>query len=65
MTTIKIIENGPALIADVDSNRLVDGTIEISQGKISVMKEGVIALCRCSKSTNQPYCDGSHKKTQE
>lgn len=26
------------------------------------LKEGSVALCRCWKSSNWPYCDGSHAK---
>ncbi len=26
-------------------------------------KSGKYAWCACGKSTNQPYCDGSHKGT--
>ena len=32
---------------------LADGTV--------VEKDGMAFICRCSKSSNQPFCDGTHK----
>lgn len=52
---IKATKNGPLLIpgpmAFVDEN----GQEHMLEGK-------VIALCRCGRSANKPFCDGSHKK---
>ena len=28
------------------------------------VKAGTYAWCACGKSTNQPYCDGSHKGSE-
>lgn len=28
------------------------------------VREKATAFCRCSLSTNKPYCDGSHKVVQ-
>lgn len=65
MTTIKIIENGPALIsADPDLTILSDATMEVSHANKTELRNNTIALCRCGKSTNQPYCDSSHKQNQ-
>ncbi|HNW89869.1 MAG TPA: SDR family NAD(P)-dependent oxidoreductase [Bacteroidales bacterium] len=51
-TQIEIIENGPAI---------VKGNITIidKSGHESETKE-VVAICRCGKSKNKPFCDGSH-----
>ena len=27
--------------------------------------EKVVAVCQCGLSKNKPFCDGSHKKTQD
>lgn len=59
MTTIKIIENGPAII---------EGEIAIftsNEEEVADIRKQKIAICRCGKSTNQPYCDGSHKPKKE
>jgi CDGSH-type Zn-finger protein len=38
----------------------------IAQKKPYVMtvKPGKYAWCQCGRSSNQPYCDGSHKGTE-
>ncbi len=51
-TRVEIIPNGPAVIKG--KCRLVD-----KNGKESETPD-VFALCRCSKSKNKPFCDGSH-----
>ena len=33
--------------------------------EITIQPGEKIALCRCFKSANMPYCDGAHKKFQE
>jgi CDGSH-type Zn-finger protein len=53
-TKIEVIENGPIRIT---------GTISLtdsSRGITGVVNE--VWLCRCGKSDNKPYCDGSHKR---
>ena len=39
---------------------------KIAQAKPYVMEvdAGVHAWCSCGESSNQPYCDGSHKGTE-
>ncbi len=62
MTEIKIIENGPAIITPKgdDSHVEVRFFNEESASVLFVTAKSV-AICRCGKSSNQPYCDGSHK----
>ena len=31
-------------------------------GQEHMLEGKVIALCRCGRSANKPFCDGSHKK---
>ncbi len=51
----EVIENGPLR---------VHGTIEVKfpNGEVHT-KHKVTAFCRCGASSNKPFCDGTHKKT--
>ncbi len=53
VTEITIVENGPALIKG--KFRVLNHAGEI------IPSAPQIALCRCGKSKNQPFCDGSHR----
>lgn len=59
MTTIKIFENGPAIV-----NNPLDGIITVvtEDGTQTTTEGKTIAICRCGLSAKLPYCDGSHKK---
>jgi CDGSH-type Zn-finger protein len=42
----------------------VDGEFEIvdSQGNVyGLQGRTIVSLCRCARSANKPFCDGSHK----
>jgi len=52
--TIELIEFGPLKIT---GNFVVK---DLKRDKEEA--PGEIWLCRCGKSENKPYCDGSHKK---
>jgi CDGSH-type Zn-finger protein len=53
-TIIEVIENGPLRIT---------GNISLTDGRRSISSEvKEVWLCRCGKSENKPYCDGSHKR---
>ena len=54
--TIKITKNGPLLISE--EVKVLDQTT----GELLEIKKFPIALCRCGKSANKPYCDGEHSK---
>ncbi|NIP31146.1 MAG: hypothetical protein GTO02_15645 [Candidatus Dadabacteria bacterium] len=51
---IDVLENGPLIVDNLP--RLVN-----SKNK-EVPIDEKIALCRCGKSRNKPFCDGTHKK---
>lgn len=51
---ITILENGPAIIHS-------DSPIVIENHKYVGTK---VALCRCQKSLNLPFCDGNHAKKE-
>jgi CDGSH-type Zn-finger protein len=53
-TKITPYRNGPYLVRGPFSMVDQDGN------KIEV-KRRVIALCRCGRSQNRPFCDGTHK----
>ncbi|HVN57824.1 MAG TPA: CDGSH iron-sulfur domain-containing protein [Bacteroidales bacterium] len=51
---IEITDNGPVKIT---------GNILLSDSKKDIMESPAeVYLCRCGRSQNKPYCDGSHKK---
>ena len=50
---IKVIECGPLRIGG-------HGRIMFPNGKMIIKQRAFI--CRCGKSANQPFCDGSHAK---
>lgn len=53
-TKIEMLENGPLLVY---------GNILIKDQKGNeTKKNNVTAFCRCGRSDNKPYCDGSHLK---
>lgn len=54
---IKVNDNGSYRITgDVE---LIDGEGNVYPAKAA------FSLCRCGKSANMPYCDGTHKGTFE
>ncbi|MDA8441298.1 MAG: CDGSH iron-sulfur domain-containing protein [Peptococcaceae bacterium] len=63
---IKILQNGPYLVT---GNVPLSEKIIVSKGRTKILKDGrilpqaeVYALCRCGKSQNAPFCDGSHER---
>lgn len=52
--SIELAPNGPYLVKELENITNANG--ETVPGK------PVMALCRCGKSSNKPYCDGTHKK---
>ncbi|UJA22039.1 CDGSH iron-sulfur domain-containing protein [Thermoleophilia bacterium SCSIO 60948] len=57
-TKISITENGPLVLAE--------GRVELlgERGERVPVPEGTtVALCRCGRSQNKPFCDGSHART--
>lgn len=51
---IKLQENGPAVI-------MGNCTLELENGEKKQL-ESPLGICRCGKSSNMPFCDGSHAK---
>ncbi len=52
--TIEILEDGPLIVKGLEN--LVNSKGE----KVEVEK--ITVLCRCGRSSNKPFCDGTHKK---
>lgn len=53
--TVTVLEGGPLM---------VDGPCVVRSPSGEVLKDGSkMALCRCGRSENKPFCDGSHKAT--
>ena len=51
--SVTIVHNGPARIK---------GRLQfINKDGIEEVKDGVFSLCRCGKTSNSPFCDGTHK----
>lgn len=53
--SVSFIENGPIII---------EGEVRMAyKGESLVHERKRISLCRCGASSNKPYCDGTHRKT--
>jgi len=54
---VVIIENGPAIIQ-------ADEIIRINSGVPipGLQERETVAICRCGRSKDKVWCDGSHKK---
>jgi uncharacterized Fe-S cluster protein YjdI len=53
-TTVEVLDNGPLMVYGPLSVKHSDGREE--------QKDRNTAFCRCGKSDNKPFCDGSHRK---
>lgn len=53
-TKVEVLENGPLLVYGTLKVTTKDGNSET--------KKKTTAFCRCGKSNNKPYCDGTHTK---
>lgn len=53
-TKVEVTKNGPLLVYGTLKVTDKDGTGEV--------KNKTTAFCRCGKSNNKPYCDGTHTK---
>ena len=55
---------GTKIVVNSNGSLKVDGDFEIVDvdGKpYGLQGRTVVSLCRCGKSANKPFCDGSHK----
>jgi CDGSH iron-sulfur domain-containing protein 3 len=52
-TKVTAIDGGPLMVEGNFLIKGVDGNLLSAMGKTY--------LCRCGKSLNKPFCDGSHK----
>ena len=56
-TTVQVKDSGPILISG-------DFELQDGSGACYTLEEGkTIAICRCGKSSNMPFCDSTHRKT--
>ena len=56
--TVTVTKNGPITIKGPVDVRSQDGSRwnDLPEGK-------PVALCRCGKSENKPFCDGTHNRS--
>ena len=57
---ITIYKNGPAVIQNF-GDESYEPIIVVKEDGTQEEKK-TVAICRCGKSANMPYCDGSHKR---
>ncbi|GAB1360555.1 hypothetical protein MASR1M31_23730 [Porphyromonadaceae bacterium] len=50
---LKVVKNGPLIVKGPVKMVLPDGSVEETKK---------VFICRCGKTSNEPYCDGSHAK---
>lgn len=60
---VTFYKNGPAVIQRFGDEKLEPITV-INEDGIQEEKK-TVAICRCGKSQNSPYCDGSHKSKND
>jgi len=56
VTRIKVLDKGPLLVEG--------GCVLVSKAGGEEFKSGPFSLCRCGRSKNKPYCDGSHRDAE-
>lgn len=54
LVKVNLIDQGPVIVISPLEVTHPDGRVEVKERRAS--------FCRCSKSANYPFCDGSHKK---
>jgi uncharacterized Fe-S cluster protein YjdI/CDGSH-type Zn-finger protein len=52
---MRVTRNGPIYVRGAVRLQAEDGTV--------IVEDVRVALCRCGKSANQPFCDGTHRTT--
>ena len=57
MANVKVRQNGPYVV-EGDDVTLVDWNGNAYQ----IPNKRAFALCRCGRSTNKPFCDGTHSR---
>ena len=59
--TFNLIENGPIKLT-ITPNEIEFKNILFDENNQTIPIKKNVFLCRCGKSTKQPYCNGTHKK---
>jgi len=52
----------PSIIPAQDGPYVVNGRVKFANQKGPIEAKDKMALCRCGKSADKPYCDGTHSK---
>jgi len=52
----------PSIIPAKDGPYVVNGHVKFANQKGPIEAKDKMALCRCGKSADKPYCDGTHSK---
>jgi CDGSH-type Zn-finger protein len=53
--SIRVLKNGPYEVSGASK-------LEDFEGGAYALAEDPVYLCRCGRSANRPFCDGTHKK---
>ena len=56
--------NATKIVVNSNGSLKMEGDFEIvdAQGKVyGLQGRTIVSLCRCGRSGNKPFCDGSHK----
>jgi CDGSH-type Zn-finger protein len=52
----------PVIVPSANGPYIIKGLQNLSDETGAVATEGTVALCRCGRSANKPFCDGTHTK---